>query len=156
MRRSSVLSVIAAACGLTAASAHADVWKWVDPHGQVQYSDRWVPGAQLIKSDRVHASSPSSAEEGRKPDASPLGAGQPDRQAASQAVQKDVAAARTEQCKQAKERYEKSIQARRIYRTGKNGEREYLTDDEADQERLQARIDMQQACGASASGPPAS
>jgi len=64
------------------------------------------------------------------------------------ATRRGSPAARTEQCKQAKERYEKLIISRRVYREGKNGEREYLSEDQAEQQRLQARMDMQQVCGA--------
>ena len=62
------------------------------------------------------------------------------------AVQQDVAKARTDQCKQAQEKYQKSIEARRIFRTGKDGEREYLSDSEIDQMRLNARLELAQAC----------
>src|ERR1700749_1676841 len=32
--------------------AHADVYRWVDDKGEPHYSDRWVPGSELIKSTR--------------------------------------------------------------------------------------------------------
>jgi hypothetical protein len=66
---------------------------------------------------------------------------------AREGMQKDLADKRTEQCKKNQEIYQKSIEARLIYRAGKNGEREYLSDTEADQARLNARINMEQTCG---------
>ena len=71
-------------------------------------------------------------------------------QSAQNAVQQDLARIREQQCKNAKQRYQIAIESRRLYRLGPNGEREYLTDDEADAERVQARVDMEQACGSSA------
>ena len=68
-----------------------------------------------------------------------------------QAVQKDVAKTRAEQCKQAQEKYQKSVEARRVYRLNKAGEREYLSDAEADQGRLNARLEMDRFCGNKAS-----
>jgi hypothetical protein len=149
MRRLPVMSALTLALTLPVVS-HADVWKWVDSKGQAQYSDRWVPGAELIKSDHAHPAS-TPADDTKKAAGPTRAEEQLAQQAQAQAVQKDVANARAEQCKQAKDRYDKAIQARRIYKTGKDGEREYLTDEEADQERMQARQEMDQACGNSAS-----
>ena len=138
---------VAVAVALVAVVARADVWRWTDAHGQVQYSDRWQPGAELIKTDHPHG--PSDAGDApKKSSVSDRASTQLSEEAAQRAVKKDEASARTEQCKQAKDRYDKLIISRRVYREGKNGEREYLSEDEAEQQRLQARIDMQQLCGA--------
>src|ERR1700740_908614 len=40
--------------------AHADVYRWVDDKGEPHYSDRWVPGSELIKSSRPHPVTPDS------------------------------------------------------------------------------------------------
>ena len=158
MRRVPLLSMVGLMLALSAGSGRADVWKWVDADGHAQYSDRWVPGAQLIKSEHGHATSSGGFDDDSRKlaERSAEISAQLDQQAAARAVEKDRTAARNEQCKQAKDHYEKTIQARRIYRTGKDGEREYLSDEEADQQRLQARLDMQQACGASASSSTSS
>jgi hypothetical protein len=131
----------------------ADVYRWIDSAGEVHYSDRWVPGSTLVKVDRSKvraddASAPNSGQN-RLAVTTDRVDSQLAQNAETRAVKNDVATARTEQCKSAKERYEKAIQARRIFRTGKEGEREYLSDIEADEWRLQARTEMQQACGAS-------
>ena len=134
------------------ALAQADVYRWVDAQGEVHYSDRWVPGSVLIKVERPRATpaaaaSTQAAEQNRLAVTNDRINAQQAQNAAARAVQRDVQEARTAQCKEAKERYEKSIQARRIFRTGKDGEREYLSDAEADEWRLKARSEMQQACG---------
>lgn len=142
------------AAGLAASGARAeDIWKWVDSQGHVQYSDRWTPGAVLIKGDHPRAADSSApSDDQAQLDASNQRIKEDlSREAAQRAVEKDRATARAAQCKQAKDRYQKAIDARRMYREDKNGERTYLTDDEADKARLQARLDMQSACGANAS-----
>ena len=148
------LILVAAALALTATAAHADVYRFVDGQGRVQYSDKWVPGSELIKtSERTRANAPAAAAQTRATEQSKLAvsndriAAQQAQENAAAAVQKDLTATRTEQCKTAKERYEKSIQARRLFKTGKDGERQYLTDAEADEQRLQARMEMQNLCG---------
>ena len=115
-------------------------------------SDRPSPNATV-----VHVSSAPSASNEAAADTSaktPIDAGAEARlkeDATRQAVQKDVAATRAEQCKQATEKYQRSITARHAYRLNKAGEREYLTDAEIDQSRLDARLEMDRTCGNPAS-----
>src|SRR5205814_5741289 len=71
--------------------------------------------------------------------------------ATRQAVQKDVAATRAEQCKQAQDKYQKAVAARRVYRLNKAGEREYLSDAEMEQARVNARLEVDRTCGSPAS-----
>jgi hypothetical protein len=144
--------VIAGICGV----AHADVYRWVDEKGEAHYTDRWVPGSELIKSNKPR---PFGAESGPAPapkgaPANPnQGATSKLQQAAEQAVKQDVAKTKETQCKQAKERYQKAIEARRMYKPAKEGDtdRVYMSDAETDAYRLQARNDVTLACG---SPPP--
>jgi hypothetical protein len=149
MRRLRWIGPIALIAAATA--AQADVYRTVDAEGHVEYTDRWVPGAELVKTDHPsgrESSSRASNEEPRRTAAdNERIAEQLNREAAAREVKKDEDAARAKQCKDAKEHYEKAVVSRRIYREGPNGERQYLTEDEAEQERLQARLDVQQACG---------
>jgi hypothetical protein len=148
MRRILAITAFVLAAGAT---AHADVYRYIDAQGRPQYSDRWVPGSTLVKTDRNRPSADAAAQ--RAADQSKLAASnerisaQLNQQAAARAVKADLEKARSEQCKQATERYEKSIQARRMYKAGKDGEREYLTDQQADEARLAARMERDQACG---------
>jgi hypothetical protein len=153
--------LVAAACGV----AQADVYRWVDEHGEAHYSDRWMPGSELIKSSRPHPVVPDSSTEGpaaASPGQAKANGTAPNKdpmaklrhEAAEQAVKQDVAKVREAQCKQAKERYQKAIEARRIYKAPKEGDtdRVFMTDQETDAYRLQARNDVTTACG---SPPPA-
>lgn len=151
MRRVLAISALVLAA---AGTAQADVYRFVDAQGRIQYSDRWVPGSELIKtSDRNRATNSEAAAAQRAAEQNKLAvsndriAAQQAQHNAADAVRRDVAATRGEQCKKAKEVYEKSVQARRLYKVGKDGEREYLTDSQADEQRLQARMEMQNACG---------
>jgi Domain of unknown function (DUF4124) len=146
----------------TASVANADVYRWVDDHGGVHYSDQWVPGSEVIKSARPRPTEPSdtSHAQPKATVSSNRAADQIEHQHAAQAVKQDVAKAREQQCKDAKDRYAKAVQARRIYKPGKDDkstnedrpdDREYLSDAEADAYRLKARTEMQDACGSSAS-----
>ena len=139
--------------------AHADVFRWVDEHDGVHYSDQWVPGSQLIKSTKPHPASTSS--ETPRPQKvtndHPAASQSQSTQTAEKAVKQDMAKVREQQCKDAKERYDKAIEARRIYKPAGgdkakdgNEERQYLSDEEADAYRVQARQDMQDVCGKSA------
>lgn len=140
-------AALLAATALSAA-VHADIWKWVDAGGHVQYSDRWTPGAVLVKGEHPGPSSAGSQPSDQKQ----LQANdrqitaQLNREEAQRQVERDEAAARAEQCKQATDRYNQLIQARRIY-SESNGDRQYLSDAQIDQERVQAKMDMDNACG---------
>jgi hypothetical protein len=138
--------------GLAASGARADIWKGVDAQGRVQYSDRWTPGAVLIKGEHTHAAELSGAsDEPAEPDASDRQiTDRLNREEAQRAVKRDEAAARARQCKQARDHSQKVIQARRNYREDKSGERQYLSDEQAQKERVQAQLDVQSACGANA------
>jgi len=117
-------------------------------------SDKPTPGAVLVHIANSSygantLSVPASGSE-RPAAGNPVDSGansrlEQDRNA--QAVKKDVNAARATQCKDAQDKYQKAVEARRVYRTGKDGEREYLSDTEADQLRLNARVEMDTACG---------
>jgi Domain of unknown function (DUF4124) len=139
--------IVAGICGV----ARADVYRWVDDHGEPHYSDRWVPGSELIKSNKPHPATPNSdaALQGKTATATQRTSADAAQQASAQAVKQDVAKARNAQCKQAKDRYQQSIQARRMYKPSKDkdGEREYMSDAEIDAYRLQARNDVKDACG---------
>jgi hypothetical protein len=147
-----VTALIAAGiCGV----AHADVYRWVDDKGEPHYTDRWVPGSELIKSDKPHPQVPNSAPSAPAPAAvaqHPVPQ-QPADRANEEAVKQDVAKTRDAQCKQAKDRYQKAIDARRIAKPAQPGDTDkvYMSDAETDAYRAQARSDVVLACG---SPPP--
>src|ERR1700722_6118688 len=44
------LAISTLLCAGAISVAYADVFRWVDDHGGVHYSDQWVPGSEVIKS----------------------------------------------------------------------------------------------------------
>jgi len=147
--RTPLLLIVAGLAGLGAASA-GDIFCNNQGH---DCSDRWSPGATLIRTS-AGQQAPNAAPAPSSTSTTPTDAGANARlglDATRGAVQKDVSAARAEQCKQAREKYQKSVEARRVYRMNAAGEREYLTDAETDQARLNARLEMERSCGNSAS-----
>lgn len=134
--------------------AHADVYRWVDEKGEPHYSDRWVPGSELIKSDKPHPQTPTPSSSTPTSSATqhPVAPSAADR-ANAEAVKQDVAKVTASQCKQAKDRYQQAIDARRIYKPPQPGDtdRVYMSDAETDAYRAQARSDVTVACG---SPPP--
>ena len=148
MRPSAAIAMIAM---LPLSAAMADVYKSVDAQGNVLYSDTPTPGAELVRTGTTHiASAPSQPA---KPAPTPTQS-KPDesvadpaaREAAERAVASDVAQTREQQCAKAKEEYEKAVAARRIYNVGPNGEREFLTTDQAQQQRVDAKLRVDQLC----------
>ena len=122
------------------------VYEWTDAHGQVHYTDQWVPGAKLIRVQTAHAAAGSAAMQGIQSE-SAAASQEVRQQEDAQAVQADEAKARAAQCTQDKDRYQKLIQSRRIFTTDKSGNRHYMSDTEADAVRLKAREAMDADCG---------
>lgn len=136
-------------------AAHADIYRWVDAQGRVQYSDRWVPGSQLVKIDKNKANPEAIAalralEQNKLAASNTAIADEQAKAKAGQTVKQDLAKTREDECKKATERYDKAIQARRIFKTGPDGKKEYVSDAEADAYRAQALLDKQTACGSQA------
>jgi len=163
MRRAAAIAMLVC---LPMTAAVADVYRSVDAQGKVVYSDTPTQGSELVHVQNLHpqtnpTASPSSnrtaAAGTTAAAASAAGAGsapkstdpvhdQLAQQAAQQAVDRDLATTRAEQCTKATADYNSSVEARRIYRNGPDGEREYLTDSEADEQRLNLRLAMESAC----------
>jgi hypothetical protein len=130
--------------------AQADVFRWVDEHGEPHYSDQWVPGSQIIKTSKAHPGSETLGQpvQQRTVTASNAKVGaQLDNEANSRAVQQDVNRVRDAQCKAATERYKKAIESRRVYKESKAGDKEYLSESDADAYREVARKDVLDRCG---------
>lgn len=132
--------------------ALADVYRSVDPDGRVHYSDRWVPGSELVHVDKHHptdeaAAARVSGEQARLQASNDRIAAEQKQAATERAVQQDVQQARATQCKDAKDRYQKAIQARRVFKTLPDGQKVFLSEQEAEQHRVKAREDMDLVCG---------
>ncbi len=133
-----------------AASAQGQVYKYKDPAGQTHYSDRAPSDAQQLKAPAAPpAAKPPAASATASPPVTARNAAPPLPVSTSQSaqVQRDVAAARAEQCKQLTDNYDQAVRAQRIIRTNDKGEREYLAGADADNARMQIKAQMDAACG---------
>jgi hypothetical protein len=139
MRRAA-LTVVLLLLPLYATSG--DVYRTVDAQGHVEYTDTPTPGSELVHVVGGHVASQAPA----KIDGAKRADEQLSQESAQRAMQSDLAQARTEQCKKATEAYQQSIRARRIYKTDDDGSKEYLSDADADQIRLNNRLEMESAC----------
>ncbi len=142
--------------GAVSVANAADVFRWVDEHGGVHYSDQWVPGSEVIKSTKPHPTTTASADTPpHRTYDKPASTSPPSDQNAAKAVKDDVTKVREQQCKDVKAKYDQAIEARRIYKTASdkpkdidgNEQREYLSDEEADAYRVKLREQMQDLCG---------
>jgi hypothetical protein len=133
---------------LTGVAAAGDIY--CDPHGH-DCTDRPTPGWTLVRSDQPRRpddnTTPAATNSTSKAPTASLATTQIEQQKAHQAMQTDLAAKRAEQCKAAQDRYNKYLQYRRLYKPDPNGgEPVYLSDDEAEKERTDAKLQVDQLC----------
>jgi hypothetical protein len=149
MPRSTVILLATAVAVLlgAAGAARADVvYEWTDAHGQVHYTDQWVPGAKVVKTADANRAPDSSTAQTTQ-NQSNAAASQIRQQQESQGEQQDEAKVRAARCTADKQEYQTLLQSRRIYTTDKSGQRTYLSDADADAARLRARQAMDADCG---------
>jgi ABC-type uncharacterized transport system auxiliary subunit len=133
----------------TASAAQADVYRWTDADGTVKFSDRWVPGSVLVKTDKPSTTTSSPAARATSAPAGTAARGDEilAAQREQRTVQQDMAKVKAEQCKKARETYDKAIQSPRIFKQAANGEREYLSDADADAYRAELLRNRKATCG---------
>jgi len=150
LRRLSIAAVVLAGAFTI---ARADVYRWVDERGEAHYSDQWIPGAEVIKTNKAHPlgsgadATARSAQQNAVTAVNDRADAQQRQQDNSRAVQQDLASKRAVQCKQATAAYNQAITARVVYKDGKDGERSYLSEADADKYREQVRQAVQASCG---------
>jgi hypothetical protein len=147
MKRLLLFAVLLAWSGM----ASAVVYKWVDAQGKVQYGDRPPDGvkAEVVELLISHnyATAPHASTSATGADGKPA----PTDASEKAKVAQDVQQTRDKQCADAQDRYKKLIESRRLYKEGTNGERQYLTSDQIDQERLNAKREIDETCNGGAS-----
>jgi hypothetical protein len=146
MLRPVVFAALISCCAL---AAQADVYRWVDQSGQAHYSDQWVPGSTVVKTDKPHPEMASSqASETKTLNAINQAADQQlSKEDNARAMQQDKQKRQDALCKAARDAYTRAITSRRVYKTGADGSQDYLTDDQADAYRTQLRKTVQDNCG---------
>lgn len=144
-------AVTALAITLTAASAIADVYKYTDANGNVQYTDtpQTLPAQRLnVQSQRTDtvALSKRLEEENKRNTENAKARQNTTSQAADQKQAEQLSATdKAERCAKARERYDKYMNSQRLYEES-NGERRYLSDVELDAARASAKASMDTLC----------
>jgi hypothetical protein len=143
----SLLLLTLGAASLAAGTAVADVYKYTDEKGNVQYTDK----PPSLPAERLNVKSQSTdivAAQERSQQAVAAGKTTPARnqQAEQKAAEELSAKDKAERCIKARERYDNYMNSQRLYQKDDKGERRYLTDAELDTARASAKASMDVMC----------
>jgi hypothetical protein len=136
--------------GLVGVSAQADVYRYKDDKGNVQYTDR----PQTLPAERisVQSSRTDTVDIERPPTdtAPPTSTARPAAPATSAADQRKAqqtdAAGKAEACNKARQDFLNRMNAPRLYEEDAKGERRYLDDKQTDAARAAAKQAMDTLC----------
>lgn len=127
----------------------ADVYRSTDENGNVVYTDRPTPGAELVNVQAPYlGGGPATRQRLAASASEPAAAeGQDTAQAGQSApTAAQQAELRARNCEAARARQQTYVSSRRLYRETESGEREYLSSAEIDEARAQAAADVEQWC----------
>ena len=134
---------------LLAATASADVYKYVDAKGQVQYTDKpeLLPAEILerIKSQRTDNAAVADRTAAEQQQSNTDNVNQANA-ADKKKTQQSNAADKAERCAKARERYDQLMSAQRVYSQDEKGERSYMDDKQVEQARTSAKQLMDTWC----------
>ena len=124
-----------------------EVYRFIAEDGSVVYTDRPVPGAELVNVDAPFVGGrPLPRPSLTAGDDSETDAPEDENEQQTAARNEPTAEQRARNCEAARERSERYSTAQRLYRTTPDGEREYLSSEEIDEARAQAAADVEQWC----------
>ena len=148
----SLLLLTLAAAPLAAGTAIADVYKYKDEKGNIQYTDKppSLPAERLnvqsqrtdvvAAQERAQAASQSSAASAASRAAASNS--RAEQKAAEELSAKD----KTDRCIKARERYDRYMNSPKLYEQDEKGERRYLDSAELDAARASAKASMDVMC----------
>jgi hypothetical protein len=144
-----LLLLTLAAASLATGTAFADVYKYKDAKGNIQYTDKppSLPAERLNvqsqKTDVIAAQERADAVVKANTTPPPAqGNSRAEQKAAAEMTAKDKA----DRCIKARERYDNYMNSQKLYEPGKDGERRYLSDVELDAARASAKTSMDELC----------
>jgi hypothetical protein len=148
----SLLLLTLTSATLAAGTAAADVYKYKDEKGNIQYTDKppQLPAERLnVKSQRTDVVAVQERSQTEQKQAA--AASQQQQQARTQAADEKEAAQLTatdkaERCTKARDRYDKYMNSHKLYEQGAEGERRYLSSEELDAARASAKASMDVLC----------
>jgi hypothetical protein len=144
-----VLLLTLAAVSLAAGTAVADVYKYKDAKGNIQYTDKppSLPAERLNvqsqRTDVVAAQERSQAAVQQANNTTAAAAGKP---SSPPPAPEPTGDQKADACAKAKHRYDSYMTSQKLYEQGKDGERRYLSDTELDAARASAKASMDVLC----------
>lgn len=130
--------MIGASLALVAATGYAAVYRWVDAHGVVHYSDVPVSGAHTVDPDAWESSGPSSGGSSSRTTASKSGG-----------AQAPTGASDKSRCKLARQQLDEYEHASELVRRNAFGEQTKLDTKQRAHLIAQARVHVRKYCDAS-------
>jgi hypothetical protein len=148
----SLLLLTLTSATLAAGTAAADVYKYKDEKGNIQYTDKppSLPAERLgVSSQRTDVDAVQARREAEQKQQA--ASSQQQQQANTKAREDQQAAEMTakdkaERCVKARERYDRYMNSQNLYEQGADGERRYLSSEELDAARAQAKSSMDVLC----------
>ncbi len=142
-----LLLLTVAAAPLAAGTANADVYRYIDEKGNVQFTDK----PPSLPAERLNVRSQSTdvvaAQERSQAAVQQAASSRPGNTSKEQREAQEMAAKdKAERCIKARERYDKYMASQRLYEEGQDGERRYLSDTELDAARASAKASMDVMC----------
>jgi hypothetical protein len=135
-----------------ASAASADVYRYVDSKGNVQYTDKpaLLPAERLAvqsrATDAAEVEAGVAAEQARTAAANAARQQAATTRADQNKASQVTATAKAERCEKARARNDSYNTSKRLYETLPDGERRYLTDAELDEARARAEKAVAEAC----------
>jgi hypothetical protein len=137
---------------LVVAAAHADVYRYKDEKGNIQYTDRpqTLPAERLSvqssRSDIVELEERQEAEKQATADRAQSREQTQKSNAERRKAEQTNAGSKAEACAKARQEYLTRMSAQRLYEEDSKGERRYLSDAELDATRAAAKTAMDTLC----------
>jgi Domain of unknown function (DUF4124) len=147
-----LLSLSVTVLALSALPAAADVYKYKDERGNVQYTDKpqTLPAerinVQSQKTNTVSVQARQEADMKRMQEADSARKSTNEQSADQKAGSALNAKDKAERCTKARERYESYMSSQRLFKQGENGQRTYLSDKELNEARANAKTTMDAMC----------
>jgi hypothetical protein len=143
MLRRLELGFVAAASLVACFAANADVYKYTDAKGNVEYTDK----PHALPAERLNIQSQKGEQANAQTPPAPKPQETPAAPVDSQPKKKEISPEdKEERCKKARERYDSFMNSPRLYQDLGNGERRYLSDQELDSARTFAKTTMDTLC----------
>jgi hypothetical protein len=143
--------ILLMATAITGTVAAAEIYKWVDADGNVQYGDRPSGADSEVQlqiasqpTDPARIEAQTTARLEQQANAREAVANQP--QGPSEDELRAEARERAEKCTMYRARLEKFVQSRRLYREDANGERVYLDETETQTARENVQHQVEEYC----------